>query len=145
VNLRKVLTYCLLFIFISSTALALSFSISVDEITKSIQNEPEKWVITSYKAVFFGDSEKAKYAKNRAFPHSDDNAEMVLGFNLYNEYVNLEVPLKRRYKGNDLQKLIRTIKIHKYNKYKKELGIKDKVVIKEVEKPKQTRGIKKLY
>jgi len=147
-NLRKLVCLIFLSIFIFpsiSFSLELSSYLSVDELTKSIQNEPEQWLINSSRAIFFGDSKLVKRAKKRSFPETSDTAKIVIYFNLYSGSAQLEKPEGGWYKGSDLKKIIRTIKLYKYNRYKKELGIEDKtkIIIKEIEKKEDK--IRKLY
>jgi len=119
--------------------------LSVDEMMQSIQDEPEKWLITDNYAIFFGKQYFAQDASKKAFPRLVDTAKIVIYFNLYRGSAQLEKPDGPWYKGSDLRKIINTIKLYKYNRYKKELGIKDevKIVVKEVVK--NPNEIKKLF
>jgi len=138
-NLRNIfiVTLILVFLFPSiSLSMDLEKYLSVDEMMDSIQTEPEKWLITHSYAIFFGNHKLVKYAKQSLFPSSSDTAKIVIYLNLYKNLAKLEKPDGLWYEGSDLKKIIKTIKLYKYNEYKKELGIKDKttVIIKEVEK-----------
>jgi len=149
VNLKKVCSIIILLIFVFpsiSFSLSLKDFLSVDVLTKSIENEPDQWVITHNYAVFFGNSSLVRKIKGLSFPEVNGNAKITIYFNLYRGKIQLEKPKGPWYEGSDLKKMIRTIKTHKYNKYKKELGIKDetKIVIKEIERKNKT-GMRKLY
>ena len=148
-NLKKVCSIIILLIFVFpsiSFSLSLKDFLSVDILTKSIENESDQWLITNNYAVFFGSSSLIKKIKVFSFPESDENAKIAIYFNLYRGRVQLQKPDGPWYEGSDLKKMIRALKTHKYNKYKKELGLKDKtkIVIKEVERKRET-GMRKLY
>lgn len=144
-NIRKIFSIFLLIMIWSTSSLALDFEISSDEITKSIQNEPDQWVITDHNAVFFNSANNANKAKKYSFPEVRNDAQLVISFGFHLEYANLEIPKEIRYKNKDLNKIIRTLKFYKYKQYKEELEIKDEVktIIKEVERTKE--GMKKIY
>ena len=143
-NIRKIFSIFLLIMIWSTPLLALDFEISTDEIIKSIQNEPDQWVITDHKAVFFNSVKNANKSRGNIFPEVNNNAQLVISFGFYLNYAHLEIPRKISYKNNDLKKIIRTLKFYKYKQYKEELEIKDEVktIIKEVERK---EGMKKLY
>lgn len=118
--------------------------LSVDEMMKSIQDEPEKWLITENRAIFFGNSSKVRSVKDDFYPESCEDAKIVIYFNLYRGRAELEKPKGPWYEGSERKKIIRTIKLYKYNKYKKELKIKDKPTIVLKENEKETHKLKKL-
>lgn len=113
---------------------ALKLTITADDICKSIQNEPSKWVISDMKAVLFENEEYASHERGETWPEHGTGVAAVLNYSIYNDYVSLETPMKIDYDGKDKIKILKVLKIYKYNEYKKDLGIKDKVIVKEVQK-----------
>jgi hypothetical protein len=135
---RKIISTYLILLLLSTITHTISYgmklSITADDICKSIQNESSKWVITDMRAVKFDTEENANYARGRSWPEHDDGAEVVITFSIYSRYADLEKPMKIDYDDNDEMKILKVIKTYKYYKYKSELGIKDKVIVKEVQK-----------
>lgn len=142
-KLRRLLSIFLLIMIWSIPASAFNFEISADKIIKSIQIQPKRWVITDHRAVFFNNDEDAKRQKGQSWPEIDNNAQLVLSFGFHSKYVQLEFPREKYFKKDELKKMLRALKLYKYNQYRRELGIQNRVKVVYQEK-KAVRKLKKL-
>ena len=113
--------FIILFSFTSSFALVDTKQI-VDNIAKSINEHPEKWVDSGHRFSYFEDSSVMKEAKRRIFPET--YADVTVTYNCYEtrNYAHLEKPFEYEFKDKKLKQLIQAIKLYKLKKLKKDVG-----------------------
>lgn len=94
----------------------------VDNIAKSINEQPEQWIDSGYRFIYFEDSSVMKKAEDRLYPET--YADVVLTYNFYTDYMysNLEKPFKYKFEDKKLKQLIQSIKLYKLKKLKKDVG-----------------------
>ena len=94
----------------------------VDDIAKSINEQPEQWIDTGYRFVFCEDPSKMKDLKQRVWP--ENYGDVALTYNFYATffYAKLEKPFEYAFEGKKLEHLIQAIKLYKLKRLKKEVG-----------------------
>ena len=128
----------------------------VDEIIRSIENEPDNWFIGSSVFIY---TDKPKYLKEliaETWPEMNDKSVLVMDLHMDTEpaYFKFDKPdigfLSNHSDEEDAyRKLERVVKKKLYEKYKKELNIKndcvsEKTVVEDVVTEKTVNGMKKL-
>lgn len=94
----------------------------VDNIAKSINEHPKKWIDAGHKFAYFEDASVMKKAKEKIWPEA--HADVILSYNFYANffYAKLVKPFEYDFEGKKLKQLVQAIKLFKLKRLKKDVG-----------------------
>jgi len=94
----------------------------VDNIAKSINEQPKHWLDAGYRFIYCEKLSKMKEIKKRLFPENYGDVVLVYSFYAGHLYAKLERPFDYDFEGGKLKQLIQAIKLYKLKKLKKDVG-----------------------
>ena len=136
-----------LFLFMSNAS---AMDISLDQvkmsntIKKSLRNQPEHWVVQSFRLVYFQDLDQANSARKSSFPDVCDGVSLVLKFCIYQvEYVDIAKPIDLVFDNEEKHMMIKEVKIFLYKYFRDQVGYETEKEEKRKDKKKPIKEVVK--
>jgi len=85
----------ILFIFTSSSFALISQKEIVEDVTKSLENNPELWIDTGMYMIYFKNQSDLKKGRKLLYPEHDENAEIVFMYNILSGYSGGWIEMKK--------------------------------------------------
>jgi hypothetical protein len=103
--------------------ISLNQTTMANNIKESLRNNPELWIIDSFKLFYFQDLNQANSARESAFPGVCNGVSLVLNYNVYQvEYVDIEEPFELEFNDEAKKMMVKEVKIFLYKYFRDQVG-----------------------
>ncbi len=124
----------------------------VNDIIKSIKEQPEHWIDGGHRFSFFEDIKEAKEHRHSLYPELDADVSLSYNINHLTIYVHIEEPFKHAFEGKQLKAIVQELQLFKFKILQEQVGhllnqrveVEKKIIPKEKEEQIVENGFKKL-